>query len=366
MITRSLLLSYLEDCASIFGAHIPTISKGIGIILLVAPFGAYFVFPALDLAHVLMHTAVVGPFSAAVIYGGYWLERSGVSSHRWPRIAKWLFGVLLGFLALNVFMMTLWGNGIYYNFMWALFAANVGSTAGLGLGIFEARTIGQAQLAERRRLRQEAAHRRSQQFENFAKIVSHDLRNPLNVAWGHLDLATDDGDSVHLSAIRDALGRMDEIIEDVQMLTWSGQNIRGEDRELQRLGDVARTSWSYVEVSNARLQIEDNLTVCANHARLQRLLEISSGTQWSTGGRRSSSAWVRSQRGSSSRTMGRAFRVRNARWCSTPGIPRGKGDGPRIEHREDDRESPRMVRLGHDRTTGWSPIRVSQRHADTV
>lgn len=275
MTPQSHLSSGLEDSATLLSAHLPNIVRGVGFVLLVAPCVVYFHLPGLGGAELVTHITVVSPFISAMIYGAYWLEQSSLSAQRWPRIGKWFLGGLLGFLALNVGTMVVadYGFVVHLFWYWGFFASDIGGATGLAIGILEAQAIEQELLAERRRIRQEAARRRSQQFENFAKVVSHDLRNPLNVAWGRLDLARDENDSDHLSAIKDALARMDEIIEDVQMLTWSGQDVTGEDTELQRLGSVARTSWSYVDVGDARLEIEDNLTVCANHARLQRLLE---------------------------------------------------------------------------------------------
>lgn len=177
------------------------------------------------------------------------------------------------FLLVNMGIMTIWPSSLVDNLMWGLFALSVGSAGGFAIGFFEARAIEQERLAEQRRVRQEAARRRSKQFEEFAKIVSHDLRNPLNVAWGRLDLAREERDSDHLAVVKDSLGRMNEIIEDVLTLTWGGQGIDAEDLEGVRVGEIAQTSWEQIDAPDARLQVEDNPTVSANVRRLQRLLE---------------------------------------------------------------------------------------------
>ncbi len=267
------MLSVLEDFTSALESHVPGIAKAFGLFLLTSPLALYYIFPELSLGHALSHLLVTSPFIAATIYWGRWLEQSTLSSQRRSRISRWFFSLLLGFVGLNVIIMVQLEHDLWYNFMWGLSVASMGSAGGLTIGIFEARAIEKERLAERRRIRQEAARRRGQQFENFAKILSHDLRNPLHVAGGRLQLAQTEGDPVHLDAIEDALTRMDEIIEDVMEITRSGQNISAEDLELQRLGEVAQTSWNYVDAANARLQIEDNPAVCANDQRLQRLLE---------------------------------------------------------------------------------------------
>lgn len=261
-----------EGRFSFFKAYLPTLAKGIGVALVVAPLGAYFI-SAIETRHLFVHLAVTSPLIATMIYGGYWLEQNSLSIARWPRIGKWFLGILVVFSALNVGMMGLWGNSFAYNFMWGLFAVGIGGAAGLVMGIFEARAIEQALSAERSRIRRQEAEHRSRQLEEFAQIMSHDLRNPLNVAWGRLQLARDEQDSNHLAAVEDALGRMDEIIEDVLMLTWSGQGIDPEDVGDYPLGEIAEESWEHVDTAQARLQVENAPTVQADERRLQRLLE---------------------------------------------------------------------------------------------
>lgn len=207
--------------SSVWRACLPIAVKGTGVFLLVVPVVFYFTL-GLTLDHLIIHLAIVTPLAAVPMYGGYWLERNSLHPRRWARLAKWFFGVTLLFLALNIGMMTLWGNSLLYNLMWGLFAMSVGSAGGFAIGFFEARVIEQERLAERRRVRQEAARRRSKQFEEFAKIVAHDLRNPLNVASGRLRLAREERDSDHLSVVQDSLERMNAIIEDVLTLTWGG------------------------------------------------------------------------------------------------------------------------------------------------
>ncbi len=245
---------------------------GTGVFLLVIPVILYVGF-GLTLAHLAFHLLIAGPFAVVPIYGGYWLERSSLSRRRLPRISKWFFGVTIMFLVVNVILMITWTQGALDNIMWGLFAVAVGSAGGITIGLFEARAIEQARLAEQRRVRQEAARRRSKQFEEFAKIVSHDLRNPLNVAGGRLELAREERDSAHLAVVRDSLERMNEIIEDVLTLTWGGQGIEAGDLEDVRIGEVAQTSWEHIDAPEARLRVEDNPAVLANVRRFQRLLE---------------------------------------------------------------------------------------------
>ncbi|ADB62161.1 multi-sensor signal transduction histidine kinase [Haloterrigena turkmenica DSM 5511] len=72
--------------------------------------------------------------------------------------------------------------------------------------------------------------RQNERLEAFASTVSHDLRNPLALATGHLDLLTDringDGETDrHVEEIEWALARMDALIENVLTLARSGRRL---------------------------------------------------------------------------------------------------------------------------------------------
>lgn len=270
------MLLYLgEGESSFFETYLPALAKGIGGVLLVAPFATYALLSALEVSNLALHVGIASPFIAAMIYGGYWLDRGTLPTHRWPRIGRWFLGGLLAFLGLNVVMMVLMEGVVPYELypFWGYFASDAGGTVGLAIGILEARAIEHEIAAERSRIRHQEAEQRNRQLEDFAKIVSHDLRNPLNVATGRLQLARDEWDSDHLAAVEGALARIDEIIEDVLMLTWSGQGIDPEDFGELRLGELAEASWEHVDTADARLQIENEPTVQGNEQRLQRLLE---------------------------------------------------------------------------------------------
>jgi PAS domain S-box-containing protein len=76
----------------------------------------------------------------------------------------------------------------------------------------------------------------NERLEQFASIVSHDLRSPLTVARGRLELV-EDGE--HVTAVRQAIDRMDAIIEDVLTLTRDGQTVTPEETEPVALAPLA-------------------------------------------------------------------------------------------------------------------------------
>lgn len=153
------------------------------------------------------------------------------------------------------------------------------------------------------RERERQLEQQNERLEGFAGIVSHDLRNPLNVARGRLELSLEsvNGESVegpdeegsdgirgseaqrdeaqrggllgHLEATGRALGRMDAIIEDVLTLTWGGRDLRPDDLSPRSLGALAEAAWDQVDTAEARLQLDAPPSLRCDKDRLQRLLE---------------------------------------------------------------------------------------------
>ncbi|WP_324661790.1 sensor histidine kinase [Haloarcula sediminis] len=125
-------------------------------------------------------------------------------------------------------------------------------------------------VTEREEYRREL-ERQNNRLEQFAGMVSHDLRNPLNVAQGRVAFLREEDDDEHLAATARALDRMEVLIEDVLALARQGQPIG--ERENVTLSVVARDAWDVVESDGATLAIESDGTFLADATRLQQLLE---------------------------------------------------------------------------------------------
>ncbi|GCF13091.1 ATPase [Haloarcula mannanilytica] len=128
---------------------------------------------------------------------------------------------------------------------------------------------------EQERERREAELTRERnRLEDFASVVSHDLRNPLNVAVGRLTLIDEeyDGDPEHVDALRRALERMDELIDDVLALARGGHKVI--DATDTSLDDIITAAWDTVENSDATLERDDtDATITGDQTRLQQLFE---------------------------------------------------------------------------------------------
>jgi len=122
-----------------------------------------------------------------------------------------------------------------------------------------------------RKERERALERTNERLDQFASVVSHDLRNPLNVAKSRLDLAMRDPDREHLQEIDWALGRMEQIIQDVLALARKGQSVG--DLETVDLEATVRDAWDAVEAPDSTLTVDDTVTIEADRARLRQLLE---------------------------------------------------------------------------------------------
>ncbi|AQL43432.1 hypothetical protein BV210_12340 [Halorientalis sp. IM1011] len=113
--------------------------------------------------------------------------------------------------------------------------------------------------------------RQNEQLEDFAGIVSHDLRNPLNVADGAIELARRNEQFDYLDRAENAHDRMETIIEDVLTLARQGQTV--DETESVSLHSVAAEAWANVDTRDATLERRDDVTFEADRTRLLRLFE---------------------------------------------------------------------------------------------
>ncbi len=113
--------------------------------------------------------------------------------------------------------------------------------------------------------------RREKQLEEFASVVSHDLRNPLNVASGRLELGMRECDSEHLAHVARAHERMQTLIDELLTMARSDQPVT--DRSPVDLPTLLDRSWQTVQTGSATLDSRTDRVVRADQSRLQQLLE---------------------------------------------------------------------------------------------
>ncbi|MFC4406607.1 sensor histidine kinase [Haloarchaeobius iranensis] len=123
-----------------------------------------------------------------------------------------------------------------------------------------------------RRERERELQRQNERLDEFAGIVSHDLRNPLTVARGHHEVLADECDHASLADLGWALDRMESLIADVLQLARSGKTV--DDPRPVSLGQVAGEAWSYCDTADASLTVvEHDGAVLADPERLSALFE---------------------------------------------------------------------------------------------
>lgn len=117
---------------------------------------------------------------------------------------------------------------------------------------------------------QRQIEQQNEQLEQFAQVVSHDLRNPLNVASGHLSLVKD-GSEESIDKVETSLNRMESIIEDVLTLARQGQSIG--ETESVALKAQAEDAWNQVDTAEATVILDCDRTIVADPDRLLQLFE---------------------------------------------------------------------------------------------
>jgi PAS domain S-box-containing protein len=122
-----------------------------------------------------------------------------------------------------------------------------------------------------RERREPELERKNEQLEEFAGVLSHDLRNPLSVARGYLELAAEDGDEAAFRHVEQAHDRIERIIGDMLTLARQGQTVS--ETEPVELADVAADAWANAATSDADLTVAESHTLEADETRLLQLFE---------------------------------------------------------------------------------------------
>jgi len=119
--------------------------------------------------------------------------------------------------------------------------------------------------------RERELQRQNDRLDEFASVVSHDLRNPLNVASGRLELAQAECDSDALDEVAQAHDRMEALIENLLTLAREGDTV--DDPEPVDLGALFEDCWETVATPAATLVVDVDTTVAADRNRLKQLVE---------------------------------------------------------------------------------------------
>ena len=129
-------------------------------------------------------------------------------------------------------------------------------------------------ITERKRFEREREEHVTR-LNEFASVLSHDLRNPLSVAKGHMPYVVEtlpNEKQNHAEAINRSLDRIEEIIEDVLEITRTGAPVT--EPEPTDVVELATRMWQDMEKGelNPDISVEDIPEIMADQSLLERLL----------------------------------------------------------------------------------------------
>ncbi len=133
------------------------------------------------------------------------------------------------------------------------------------------RLAARIETAVQRRQRERKLERRNERLAEFADVVSHDIRGPLNVAAGYLDQAEQTGSQAAFRSVRDAHDRIQAIVEDVLTLARQGRTIG--ETEPVALAEVARDARETVDADDLTLRAAGDCWIEADPTKLRQLFE---------------------------------------------------------------------------------------------
>ena len=208
-------------------------------------------------------TAVPG---SVLLGGGYQLPRTSIHPALYDRIAGWCLagiGVMGVILALNAIANGL--TNLVYN---ALILTALSSGAGFGIGVYDAKARTRAREAEQRS--HELAYQ-NDQLENFARMLAHELRNPLAIAKGYHQQSQPQNEDAS-KKVTGAHERIEEMI-DILLITVRGSKVDSSGKQTV-LAEVARIVWEdlSIPIESATLHADTDQTIRGDAVHLKHLL----------------------------------------------------------------------------------------------
>ncbi|MFW6436664.1 MAG: ATP-binding protein [Halococcoides sp.] len=118
---------------------------------------------------------------------------------------------------------------------------------------------------------QRELRRKNERFEHVTRVLSHDLRNPLQVAIGVTDAIAGQCEDGRIDRLEQALDRITELLDDILAITR--EDTVTLNRSQIDLSRVARAAWQTVDTGAGTLDVADEPTVVADETRLRQVLE---------------------------------------------------------------------------------------------
>ena len=143
----------------------------------------------------------------------------------------------------------------------------------VGRVVLFADVTGEVERREQLERQKQQLERQNERLDQFASVISHDLRNPLGIARTYTEFAADTGDPDDFEAIREAHERMDQMIEDMLMMARAGTTV--EETEPVDLEGIAEDAWLTARTEDATLvtDVPEGFVVHADPSLLQNVFE---------------------------------------------------------------------------------------------
>jgi PAS domain S-box-containing protein len=159
-----------------------------------------------------------------------------------------------------------------------VFDVQISPVAGIG-GRIDAHVVRFSDITERKERERELKatkrelERSNEKLDQFAGLVSHDLRNPLTVIKARAEILRGEAPEEHVAPILRNADRMETMIEDLLTLSRAGERI--EDPTSISLATVVADSWAAVSSDDVELDvnISTGVSVAADADRLRHVFE---------------------------------------------------------------------------------------------
>jgi len=119
--------------------------------------------------------------------------------------------------------------------------------------------------------REQQLRREKERLDEFARVVSHDLRNPLHIAQARIELAEEKCDTEHLDAAARGVEQGLDLLEDLLELARAGQEIS--ETEPVVVSDLADTCLNAVDTADTTVVVDLTSALRADRTRLCQLLD---------------------------------------------------------------------------------------------
>lgn len=110
-----------------------------------------------------------------------------------------------------------------------------------------------------------------ERLEHLSRTLTHDIRNPLNVAQGNIEILQHRYDDEKLDNVDRTVDRMEQLVDEVLTLLSERQTVQKRQRVV--LGRLADRCWNAVETGEATLTIERDAALDADPSRLRHVFE---------------------------------------------------------------------------------------------